>query len=326
MMVGLFLSRSIHLEKMAAKLPLAVMRRSIGQRFSRFLQNKHFLVRPWYRPVAQHLLRQAAAHGPVRLIIDSTKVGACYQLLLVGLAYRKRALPIAWTWVRGKRGGSRACQQLALLGYVHALLPEGATVVLVGDSEFGAIEVLEQLERWGWHYVLRQRGKLKVCVSLESKWQSFLQLVPAKNQPYWYPQAILTLEHLHHTRLLTLWRAGEEEPWLLATNLPTAQETLRAYRRRVWLEEFFGDIKGHGMDLEKTRLRHFQRLSRLVLVVALFYLWLVTHGAQTVKNGQRRLVDRRDRRDLSIFRIGQDFMDWLIARSRPFLIHLSPYF
>jgi hypothetical protein len=91
--VGMYLSRSVHLSKIAIKVPLGRVRRSTVPRFSRFLRNACFRVRHWYRPVAQHLLAQAAAHGLVRLIIDSTKVGSRHQLLMVGLAYHKRACP-----------------------------------------------------------------------------------------------------------------------------------------------------------------------------------------------------------------------------------------
>jgi hypothetical protein len=212
------------------------------------------------------------------------------------------------------------------LSYVRSLLPEDASVVLVGDNEFGAVELLQQLEQWGWSYVLRQKSTAQVCVSMQSKWQPFAELAPAREQLFWHPQAILTVKHLYSTHLLTFWERGEDDPWLLATNLPTGREALRAYRWRMWLDEFFGDLKGHGVDLEKTRLRHFQRLSRLVFIVAMLYLWLVTRGAQTVKNGDRYLVDRRDRRDLSIARIGQDYIDWRLARGSPLSIRLIPYF
>ena len=40
----------------------------------------------------------------------------------------------------------------------------------------------------------------------------------------------------------------------------------------------FGDMKGHGFDLEHSRLRHFLRLSRLTLAVCLLYVWLVATG------------------------------------------------
>jgi hypothetical protein len=262
----------------------------------------------------------------VRLIVDGSKVSAGHQLLIASLAYRKRALPIAWTWVKGAQGHSDATKQLALLHYVHDLLPDKAAVLLVGDSEFGAVPVLRQVQAWQWHYVLRQKGNRLACVTQDFRWQPLDNLVPRQDEVFWYPRALLTQEHLFHTRLLAYWKTGEKEPWLLATDLPDPQAVLRAYRLRMWIEEMFGDWKGHGVDLEKTHLRHFQRLSRLTLVVALWYLWLVTRGAQTIKAGRRRLVDRKERHDLSIFRIGLYFIERCCACNLPFSIRLIPYF
>jgi hypothetical protein len=87
----------------------------------------------------------------------------------------------------------------------------------------------------------------------------------------------------------------------------------------------FGDFKKHGFDLESTRLRHFLRLSRLTLAVALLYFWLVTFGSQAIKNGKRRLVDRSDRRDLSIFRIGFDMLERCLLNNEPISIRPVPY-
>jgi hypothetical protein len=60
----------------------------------------------------------------------------------------------------------------------------------------------------------------------------------------------------------------------------------------MWLDELFGDLKGHGFDLERSHLRHFARLSRLTLAVVLLYDWLVTTGVGVVKRGLRHYVDR----------------------------------
>jgi hypothetical protein len=88
----------------------------------------------------------------------------------------------------------------------------------------------------------------------------------------------------------------------------------------MWVEEMFADFKGHGFDLESTQLRHFERLSRLTLAVAMVYVWLVVYGAEVVKRGQRRLVDRSDRRDHSLFRLGLNMLDRCLAQGiRPFV-------
>ena len=66
----------------------------------------------------------------------------------------------------------------------------------------------------------------------------------------------------------------------------------------MWVEEMFGDLKKPGFDLESTMLRHFLRLSRLTLVVALLYVWLMSIGGRTIRDGLHHVVDRVDRRDL----------------------------
>jgi hypothetical protein len=91
------------------------------------LDNPAIRVREWYEPIARQWLQaQFRNLGEIRLMVDGTKVGFGHQLLIICLAYRKRAIPIAWTWVKHVRGHSTAAKQLALLAYVRKLLPKGA--------------------------------------------------------------------------------------------------------------------------------------------------------------------------------------------------------
>ncbi len=86
--------------------------------------------------------------------------------------------------------------------------------------------------------------------------------------------------------MFALWRRSEKQPWFLVTNLPNRQLALRLYTRRIWIEELFGDFKSNGIDLETVRLRHFLRLSRLTMAVALLYIWLVAFGVNYSFNVQ----------------------------------------
>jgi Transposase DDE domain len=265
---------------------------------------------------------QAQKLGEIRLIVDGSKVGFKHRVLVVGLASRKRALPIAWSWVRSEKGHSSSYKQRALLGYVRSrLIPDGTRVLVVGDSEFGAMETLEQLEEWGFYYVMRQRSHLLVRSKQQHKqqWRSLGELIERAGEKVWAEGVLLSRLHAHETNLALYWKRGEKEPWLLATNLPDSKEALSAYKRRMWIEEMFADFKGHGFDLQSTQLRRFGKLSRLTLAVALLYVWLVENGAQAIKRGQRRLVDRRDRRDYSVFRLGSNMLERSLAQvSEPF--------
>jgi len=327
MIAGILASRSVHLSRIAGKMPGAATTTSKTRRIHRFLKNGAVRVRDWYKPIASDVLRRVVAQGlAVRLLTDGTKVGFGHQLLMVAIAYRRRAIPLAWTWVKSPRGHSSAHKQKALLAYVQRLIPAGAQVSIAGDSEFGAVKMLKQLKSWGWTCVMRQKGNTLVKLQGCSAWMRLDSLIKQGDAPRWCPAVTLTLEHKYSVHLLVLWKPGEKVPWRLATNLPTARAALRTYRRRMWIEEMFGDLKKHGFDLENTHLRHFMRLSRLTLAVAYLYYWLAAFGSQVIKAGQRRLIDRADRRDLSIFRIGMGMLERRLANAEPLRIRLVPYF
>jgi hypothetical protein len=293
------------------------------------LNNKQVRVRDWYEPVARQLIQQATASGrPLRLIVDGTRIGSQHQLLIVAIAFRRRALPLAWTWLRCRRGHSAAEKQLALLGYVHRLLPEQQEVQLVGDSEFGAVPVLAQLDAWSWHYAFRQKGRLLLWDAASARWQRFDTLLTKAGQSLWQPSSQFTRKHGYGTNVLAVWRTGEKAPWFLVTNLPNPAMTLRLYTRRMWIEEMFADFKRNGFDLEAIRLRHFLRLSRFTLAVALLYVWVVAFGTQTIKRGLRHFVDRskQRQRQLSIFRIGYDMLERCLLNGDAFSLRLIPYF
>lgn len=323
----LFLGRNPYAARLGNKIPGRAKKPSKAERLRRWLNNKAVRVRDWYAPIARQLIAQASTSGrPLRLIVDGTKVGSNHQLLIVAIAYRRRALPLAWTWVRCRRGHSSTRKQLALLSYVHSLIPAGQEVQFVGDSEFGAVPVLKQLDGWSWQYVLRQKGRFLVRHGQNGHWQRFDELVTRVGQSVWLPGSWFTAKHSYQTTLLAIWRRGEKQPWFLVTNMPDKALALRLYTRRMWIEEMFGDFKGNGFDLEVIRLRHFLRLSRFTMAVALLYVWLVAFGSKTIKRGKRHLVDRNKKRQLSIFRIGYDMLERCLINGDAFALRLIPYF
>ena len=84
LLVGLCLSRSVHLSKIANKIPTTTEATlpSATRRLSRLLDNAAVRVRVWYEPIARCLLERASQGGEVRLIVDGSKVGFEHRLLL----------------------------------------------------------------------------------------------------------------------------------------------------------------------------------------------------------------------------------------------------
>lgn len=321
---GLYLSRAVHLGLVVRTWPSWSKTPSLVNRLRRFLDNPRVQVRTWYRPVAEHLL-QLFAGQRLRLVIDCTKVGFNFRLLTVSVAYRKRTLPLAWSVHRGSRGHVTVAHQLALVRYVYGLVPTHHDVWLMGDTGFQTVPLVQWLCRHHWHFVLRQQGRITVQQPGQT-WRKLNQFTLAPGETHTIGWVRLTQKHNVGWFWLVLhWKQGETDPWYLLADQPGTSAVLRLYRIRMWTEEMYGDLKGHGFDLEATHLDDEARIERLLLGVCLTFVWLVALGSWVVKNGLRHFVDHKSRRDKSYFRIGWDWLARCLCLGDPFSFRFRPY-
>lgn len=143
LIAGIFASKSVRLSQVASKLPGKAMLRNATRRLERFVDNSAIRVREWFEPVARSLLQRMKGHE-YRLIVDGSKVRPWHRRMMVSLAYRHRANPLGldviahapWTQQIDPPVG-------AALGCTRLGAPR-CPVLLVGDQEFGAVEVLPQ--------------------------------------------------------------------------------------------------------------------------------------------------------------------------------------
>lgn len=325
LIVGLQLSGAIHLPMIVRKWPLTSKLPSLTNRLRRFLNNRHVTVRDWYHPLAQQLVH-AFAGKEIRLVIDCTKVGFHYRLMTIGIAYKKRTLPLVWSVHKGRKGHVAVAEQLKLFNYVQRLLPRKSKVWVMGDAGFESVHLLRWLRWRGWSFVIRQNGRTKVRWSGQA-WIKLSQLALQKGETRAIGWVHLTQKHDVGWYYLVLhWAKDKDEPWYLVSNRAGARQLIRRYRIRMWIEEMYGDMKGHGFDLEATHLADADRISRPVLAVCITFVWLITLGSWVVKRGLRHLLDHKSRRDKSYFRLGWDWIERCLCLEQPVPIHFVPYF
>lgn len=322
---GLQASGAIHLSLIVRKWPSRSQEVSLVNRLRRFLNNPAVEVQRWYRPLAQEVVNGFGGRQ-YRLILDCTKLGFGYRLMTVALAYKKRALPLAWSVHRGCKGHTTAADQIALLRQVAPLLPKRREVWVMGDTGFQSVPLLRWLTRQHWHFVIRQQGRITVRQPGQP-WTKLNQFDLQPGQSRLLGWVRLTQTHnAGWFWLLLHWAEGEDEPWYLVSDRQGYRDLLRFYRTRMWIEEMYGDWKGHGFDLEATHLDDPDRLTRLVLAVCITFVWLITLGSYVVKRGWRKIVDVKSRRDKSYFRIGWDWVERARRLGDPLPLHFKPYF
>ena len=324
LVMGLFVSRAVHLALVVRVWPSRSKEPSLVNRLRRFLDNPRVNVRSWYRPIAEQVV-QSLSGQRMRLVIDCSKVGFDFRLMTVSIAYRRRTLPLVWSVHRGSRGHTTVEQQLALLREVRCLIPVQSEVWVIGDTGFQTVPIVQWLCRQGWHFILRQQGRITVSPTSQ-RWQKLNQFELAPGQSRTLGWVRLTRKHNVGWFWLVLhWEKGYDEPWYLLSDCAETREILRLYKVRMWTEEMYGDLKGHGFDLEATHLDDEARISRLVLAVCIAFVWFSALGSWVVKNGYRHFVDHKSRRDKNYFRIGWDWLCRCLRLAEPVPIRFNPY-
>ena len=317
LVTGLFLAESVHLASLAKKLSLSGRVASLTGRLRRFLKNSDVEASRFYRPVVRTLLSTFEPWQEVHLLLDTTKVGFDHRVLTASLAYRKRALPLCWSIHAGRKGHLPVEEQIRLLRRVRNLLeeliPEECAVWVMGDSEFGRVDLFRWMRDQGWHYAVRASGQNQV--HWKGPWRKFGDIPLKEGQTRNVGPVRFTERHDYRkARLIMHWAEGGNEPWYLLSDRPVGRSTLRRYEKRMWTEEMYGDLKDHGVEVEATNLVHADRIDRLMLGVCWVYVWLLVLGSYVVKRGWRPMVDRRSRRDKSYFRIGREFIELCFSR------------
>lgn len=317
LIIGLQTSGEIHLSKIVRTWPLIAKLPSMVNRLNRFLSNLKISPWLWYRPLAKELLL-AFSKQDLRLIMDCTKVGFHHRLLSISIAYKKRSLPLVWRVYQGSKGHVSVDEQINLLRLIMPLVVSNKVYVLA-DAGFDSVYLMQWLSRQHWHFVMRQNGRSKVSFQ-DQDWIKLKHLPISEGETKSLGWVRLTEKHqAGYFWLVMHWAKGEDEAWYLLTNFSsTATKLIRLYKVRMWTEEMYGDMKGHGFNLEDTHLNDKHRISRLFLAVALTFVWLICLGSWLVKRGFRHFIDVKSRRDKSYFRLG---WDWLLHSAR---LNLDP--
>lgn len=306
---GVLWAGAVTLLKAAAALPLPAADPSIERRFKRFLTNPAVTLEALWQPLLPALLRGLGQRELV-LVFDPTPYRGRATILVVGVVVRHRVLPLAWRVLPQQEDWPEPLRPILteLLAAVAAALPPGATATLLADRGLVGPTVIDCARAVGFHVILRLRAGAGEAtrVRLGDGAEQRLADVPTGPGQRFAGRAAIFKEAGWREGFLTVhWDRAEPEPWVLFSDRPAGPGRVREYRKRARAEATYQDEKGRGFALDASKLVALDRLERLLLAVHLALWWAYGLGLQAVRNGWRRRFDRRDRRDLSLVRLGR---------------------
>jgi hypothetical protein len=291
---------------------------STGRRWRRFLDNDQFPLVSFCRDWTAWVVAALGCEH-ITLLVDETKLHDRIGVMIVGIAWEGRCLPLAWQAYRANCAADYPAEGQVklierLLQHVKAGLPTATQVLVLADRGIGTSpELCRAVERLKWQYLFRVTCQTKL-VTAEADHTIAQQVQPGE---IWAASGLIFKKRGRipaHAR--ALWSADYDEPWALVTNDEAL--TGHEYARRNWQEQSFRDLKSGGWQWGVSRLRQPDHVARLLVLLTVAYGWMVALGSQAVdrKRGHY-LVKRADgtrRRLWSLFKEGLRFFTEFVQR------------
>jgi hypothetical protein len=326
--IGITQSVSAQLGKIARAMPLDATQYAKEQRLRRLLDNQRITQADHFQPLARAALTGLKGQK-VHLLIDRVLLHDRHNLLVVSIGFRRRSIPLAWKAL-DHRGKSNLADQQDVLKQALALLPERVRVTVHGDSEFRGWPLFTWLRDRHCDAMLGVQGNTYVSLTPDGPRQLLKDWLIDRATVVYLQDIYLTEEAYGPVSVIAWWAKDDDGDWIVrgvTTNLPATWQTYVRGRRRMWIETVFRDWQSGGFHLDRCGITDRTRVARLLLPLAIAYLWLVSLGRWVVKKGYRRLIDDGDARTwhYSLFQLGVGWKERLSSYTQAIPVLLLLY-
>jgi hypothetical protein len=275
-------TQSCNLMELAACLPLKTAR--MESRYAwieRFLSASTVDEVAVMQPLAAQLLEWISlSNQTVVLCLDQTCLGDTHGIAMLSVRVGNRGLPLFWK-VENTAGNLPTAAYLELLKQAESCLPPEAKVLVMADRFFDAVQIIEQCQTYGWGW--RLRLKQNRILHQEGGEISAGELFRA--DPLCQQKARLGAVE---TYVGGLHEAGHPEPWIIAMDVEPSKTRVLDYGLRWSIEAMFSDYKTRGFGLEDSQIKRPDRLSKLLLVLAVAMHWAVFCGTVRQKKKPKK--------------------------------------
>jgi len=191
-------------------------------------------VRACFVPLLRWVLTLWQGHT-LALAVDATAHGQAVTALVVSVLYRGTALPVAWVILRGNTKGAWMPEILRLLRQLRPAVSPDLQVLVLADRGLWSPRLFKRIKDLGWHPLLRLTGSVTFAPRGQKR-QRARQLVPGPGHA-WVGQGVAFQDQRRRAgTLIVVWVEGQEDPWLILTDLRPRRVGIAWYGLRMWIE------------------------------------------------------------------------------------------
>lgn len=220
-----------------------------------------------------------------------------------------------WTMLTKKKGNSNATERMDLLERFEILFPNVEIAYLTGDREFIGKSWLSYLmldKPIPFRLPMRQtdkisKGKGQPAIAGSHLFRSLAigetRILQGKRWVWGRPVYVIG------TRLDPKQKSRTtDDDFLIIITAHEPHKALADYRHRWGIETLFGALKTRGFCLESTHFTDRERLSKLLALLAIAFVWAMKAGLWRHSQKPIRIIKAHGRRARSLFRYGFDLL------------------
>jgi hypothetical protein len=264
--------------------------------------------------IARLLYKILPVQGKLKLSLDRTnwKFGTVnINILVLGVIYDNVALPILWTFLGNKRGNSNQKERIALVSRFIRLFGVKTIDCITADREFIGDDWWNFLIEHEIQFFIRIRENQKVFVfgkgEVKAAWL-FNRF--GLNNAHVHPKIVKIGSCLVYLSGLKFTNDKRKTEFLIVATYAQSDSfiALETYKLRWQIETMFKAFKSSGFHLEDTHITDYQRLNKLLLIVAIAFIWAYKVGIYRSQNIKKIEMKKHGRMAKSIFNYGLEFL------------------
>lgn len=256
------------------------------KRVHRFISNENVKVYNFLEIFLSYFTRIS---NTMILVVDWTKIRE-RPVLCCGLVSKGRVIPVYWKIAKTDRDYDQNRIEDILFHDLRDLIPKRIKTIIIADRGFHRSSLLRLLDSLGFKYVIRQ--PCTPYIKSDDYTGRLKDLVLTRGIAIDIPFCRIKKKWESLCRIVALHDFNQKEAWFLSTNIfdLTSKQVIKLYNYRFRIEETFRDIRGvrGGWHLKQIGVKDSERLSRLLLISAIAYYFIMLSGIITVEQNRQR--------------------------------------
>ena len=317
---GIIDSRSVKLNDIASKFQGKANFMSKYRRLQLFFQQVEFN----QGALAKLIVSALSLDGKLTLSIDRTtweRRGNTVNLLVLAVCVGDVAIPLFWHDL-GHDGNSDTALRMALVERFVREFGVERIGALLGDREFVGGKWFRWLRAKGIPFVMRVRDNFKVPVASGTRKPEVRNCFRGLRAEV--PRSLGMRETCGAEVGLCGMRLRGGDFLILAWHgLGGDDHAIELYRERWRIETLFQKLKGHGFNLEESRLRGDHKAETMLGVLALATAWCYALGEWHSEEIAPIPRKKHGRKAEAVFRRGLDVLRQVFAKCAAKLSHVA---